>query len=227
MDAIVLAGGREAWAPGGRKALLPYRGRRVVEWVLLALKAHGLRVVYVGDDPGLTPAPDLVLPDQGGILDNLEAALGQTQGRVLVATGDLPHLTPEAVGFVLRQAPEAALVYTIVPKAQVEERFPGSKRTYARLKEGVFTGGNLVLLDKALFFQALPLARRVVALRKRPLALARLIGWDILLKLLLGRLSLKELEARAQQILGVEARALITPYPEVGVDLDRPEELVS
>jgi hypothetical protein len=67
----------------------------------------------------------------------------------------------------------------------------------------------------------------VVALRKRPLALARLIGLDILLKLLLGRLSLHELEARARRILGVEARALVTPYPEVGVDVDQEEDLVS
>jgi hypothetical protein len=131
------------------------------------------------------------------------------------------------VRFVLERAPEAALVYPIVPKEAVEARFPGNRRTYARLKEGTFTGGNLLLLDKALFFQALPLARRVVALRKRPLALARLIGLDILLKLLLGRLSLPELEARARRILGVEARALVTPYPEVGVDVDKEEDLVS
>jgi len=149
------------------------------------------------------------------------------EGRVLVATGDIPHLTEEAVRFVLDKAPEAALVYPIVPKEAVEARFPRTKRTYARLREGTFTGGNLLLLDKSLFRKALPLARRVVALRKRPLALARLVGWDVLLKLLLGRLSLAEVEARAQRILGVEARALVTPYPEVGVDVDREEDLVS
>ncbi|MCH1927236.1 hypothetical protein L6232_20735, partial [Shewanella sp. C31] len=69
--------------------------------------------------------------------------------------------------------------------------------------------------------------KRVVALRKRPLALARMIGLDVLLKLLLGRLSVAELEARAGRILGVEARALLTPFPEVGVDVDREADLVS
>ena len=133
--------------------------------------------------------------------------MAHVEGRVLVATADLPHLTPEAVRFLLERAPEAALVYPIVPKERVEARFPGNRRTYARLREGTFTGGNLLLLDKALFFQALPLARRAVALRKNPLALARMVGLDILLKLLLGRLSLLEVEARAKRILGVEARA--------------------
>ncbi|MGC8967075.1 MAG: NTP transferase domain-containing protein [Thermus sp.] len=230
MEAIVLGGGREAWAGkyGVRsKALVPYRGRPMAEWVLEALAGAGLSAIYVGENPGLSPPPRLTLPDQGSLLANLEAALAQVEGRVLVATADLPHLTPEAVRFVLERAPEAALVYPIVPKERVEARFPGNRRTYARLREGTFTGGNLLLLDKPLFFRALPLAKEVVALRKRPLALARRIGWDILLKLLLGRLSLGELEARARRLLGVEARALITPYPEVGVDVDREEDLVS
>ncbi len=225
-----MGGGREAWAGkyGVRsKALVPYRGRPMAEWVLEALAGAGLSAIYVGENPGLSPPPRLTLPDQGSLLANLEAALAQVEGRVLVATADLPHLTPEAVSFVLERAPEAALVYPIVPKERVEARFPGNRRTYARLREGTFTGGNLLLLDKPLFFRALPLAKEVVALRKRPLALARRIGWDILLKLLLGRLSLGELEARARRLLGVEARALITPYPEVGVDVDREEDLVS
>jgi len=230
MEAIVLAGGEEPWARkyGVRsKALVPYRGRPMAEWVLEALEEAGLAVIYVGENPGLSPAPRLTLPDRGSLLGNLEAALDHVEGKVLVATADIPHLRAEAVRFVLENAPEAALVYPIVPKERVEARFPGNRRTYARLREGTFTGGNLLLLDKALFFQALPLAKEVVALRKRPLALARRIGWDILLKLLLGRLSLGDLEARARRLLGVEARALPTPYPEVGVDVDREEDLVS
>ncbi len=228
--AIVLGGGEEPWARayGVRsKALVPYRGRPMAEWVLEALAQAGLEAIYVGENPGLSPPPRLTLPDRGSLLENLEAAMREVKGQALVATGDIPHLTPEAVAFVLESAPEAAFVYPIVPKEVVEARFPGSRRTYARLREGTFTGGNLLLLDRDLFYRALPLIRRVVALRKRPWALARLVGLDIPLKLLLGRLSLGELEARARGLLGVEVRALVTPYPEVGVDVDRPEDLVS
>ena len=141
-SAIVLAGGKEAWAERfgvGSKALVPYRGRPMVEWVLEALYAAGLSPVYVGENPGLVPAPALTLPDRGGLLENLEQALEHVEGRVLVATGDIPHLTEEAVRFVLDKAPEAALVYPIVPKEAVEARFPRTKRTYARLREGTFS----------------------------------------------------------------------------------------
>ena len=99
-SAIVLAGGKEAWAERfgvGSKALVPYRGRPMVEWVLEALYAAGLSPVYVGENPGLVPAPALTLPDRGGLLENLEQALEHVEGRVLVATGDIPHLTEEAV----------------------------------------------------------------------------------------------------------------------------------
>ena len=65
-SAIVLAGGKEAWAERfgvGSKALVPYRGRPMVEWVLEALYAAGLSPVYVGENPGLVPAPALTLND--------------------------------------------------------------------------------------------------------------------------------------------------------------------
>ncbi len=197
-------------------------------WVLRALKGGGAdRVAFVGPRGPLEPAPDLWLEDRGDLLANVEAGLSAltAQGPVLVATADVPLLTPEAVFHLLSVAPPAGLVYPIVPREAVEERFPGMKRTYARLREGTFTGGNLVLLDPALFRRALPVARKVVAWRKNPLRLALLFGPAFLLKLLLGVLSVAELEARAEGIFGVPMRAVVVPYPEIGVDVDKPEDV--
>jgi len=112
-----------------------------------------------------------------------------------------------------------------VPKAAVEARWPGMRRTYARLRDGVFTGGNLILLDKALFERALPMARKIVDLRKKPLALAGTVGWGILFKLLLGRLRVRDVERRAEQLFGMPMRALVTEHPEVGVDADSEEDI--
>ncbi len=202
----------------------------MVEYTLAALRATPAvdRIVYVGPVPpqGLTPAPDAALPDQGSMLANLESGLAVARsGRVVVASGDNPFITPEAVRDLLERAPEAALVYPIVPRAAVEARWPGMRRTYARLRDGVFTGGNLILLDKALFQRALPMARKIVALRKKPLALAGTVGWGVLLKLLLGRLTVADVERRAEQLFGMPMRALVTEYPEVGVDADSEEDV--
>ena len=200
----------------------------MVEYTLEALRGAGgiERTVLVGPPAELEPAPDVHVADRGSLIANLEAGLEATSGnRVLVASGDNPFITAEAVRWLLQNAPEAALVYPIIPKEAVEQRWPGMRRTYARLREGTFTGGNLILLDKELFTRALPMARRIVELRKKPLALARLIGLGVLFRLVTGRLSVAELERRAEQLFGVPMRALVTPYPEVGVDADEEEDL--
>lgn len=208
------------------KTLVPYRGRPLVEYTLEALVQAGLEVILVGPSVPLNPPPQRALPDQGGLLANLEAGINAAQGsKVLVATGDMPFLQEEAVRWVLENAPQAGFVYTIVARSTIERRFPGMRRTYARVREGYFTGGNLVIIDKKLFFTALPLLRQALELRKKPLALARMIGLGTLVKVLLGQADIAGLEARVSRIIGVPAKALITPYAEIGIDIDKEEDL--
>jgi len=71
----------------------------------------------------------------------------------------------------------------------------------------------------------MPLLERFIedlgAARKSPLRLASLFGWDMLARFALGRLSVAEAEARATKILGAPVSALISPYPETAVNVDR------
>lgn len=232
MEAIVLAGGKAddplALKFGvASKTLLPYRGRPQVEYTLEALTGAGLEVILLGPQVPLNPAPRITLPDHGGIIENLEAGIQAARGqRLLVATGDMPFLGVEAVRWILQNAPQAGFVYAVIAKETIEQRFPNMRRTYARLREGSFTGGNIVIIDKNLFYTALPLLKKVIALRKKPLALAQIIGLGTLLKVVLGMATIPDLEAKVSQIIGVPARALITPYAEVGVDIDKEEDLV-
>ncbi len=198
----------------------------MVEYTLEALRGAGIeRIVYAGPPAELEPAPDVLVPDRGSLIANLEAGIAEARSeRLLVASGDNPFITAEAVRWLLDNAPDAALVYPIIPREAVEKRWPGMRRTYARLRDGVFTGGNVIIIDKELFTRALPMARKIIELRKKPLALARLIGFGVLVKLLLGRLTIAELEARAEKLFGVPMRALVTPYPEVGADADSEED---
>lgn len=231
VEAIVLAGGSpqdplaQKFAVAS-KTLVPYRGRPLVEYTLEALMQAGLEVILVGPPAPMNPSPKVSLPDQGSLIANLEAGLHAVQGeKVLVATGDMPFINVEAVRWVLEHAPQAGFVYTIIARPTIEQRFPGMRRTYARVREGSFTGGNIVFINKKLFFTALPLLKRALELRKKPLALAQMIGFGTLLKVLLGQAGIGELEARVSQIIGVPAKALITPYAEVGVDIDKEEDL--
>lgn len=234
-NAVVLGGGDpgEALATAhgvAVKPLIELAGRPMGQYVLEALRASGRvnRVAYVGPlTPSMRALVDLEVPDAGRLIANLEAGLLALGGqrRVLVATADVPLVTGAMLADVLSAAPEAGLVYPIVRREVCEAAFPGVKRTYVKLKEGSFTGGNVFLLDPALALRFLPKIEQLLAQRKRPLALARLIGFGVLARLLTGRLGLPELERRVSAILNAPVRALITGHAAIGTDVDKRADL--
>jgi len=69
------------------------------------------------------------------------------------------------------------------------------------------------------------LMAKVVTFRKKPWKLAKILGLSFVVKLFLKQLSLAELEKRASQLLGVRGVAIISPYPEIGTDVDKPSDL--
>jgi hypothetical protein len=154
------------------------------------------------------------------------AALGHTQ-RVLVVTADIPLLTPEAVDHFLQQcaAVDADLYYPIVPKEVNERRYPGNKRTYVRLKEGTFTGGNIFLVNPVIVEHCMDVAEQFIANRKNPLKLCQMLGWSFVIRFLLGILHLKDVESRVSKLLGVSGAVVESPFPELGIDVDKPSDL--
>jgi GTP:adenosylcobinamide-phosphate guanylyltransferase len=234
VTALVLGGGRADDAVAAHcgvpvKALAPVGGEPMAAHVLRALRAGGAaRIVYIGPlTPSLEPLVDVHLEAKGTLLENLQAGLEGCAGasRVLVSTADIPLLSADAVRDVLTRDPGVGLVYPIVSMAASERRFPGGKRTSARVKEGRFTGGNLFLLEPRLVGAFLPRLRYILENRKNVVKLALMFGVGALVKLALGQLAIAELEGTASRILGVPAQALVTDYPEIGFDVDKVEDL--
>ncbi len=235
LDVVILAGGKpvERLAVAHNvpvKSLIPIGGHVMSWYVLKALRSSGMvnRIVYVGPSvPELEDLYDIHLPARGEMLENLEAGLAAlpTSNRVMVATADIPLLTPEAVQDVISRDSGIGLVYPVISQTTCERAFPGGKRTYAKLRTGKFTGGNLFLLEPGLIGAFMPKLKQVIANRKNPLAIAGMIGIDTLFKFPFGLLQISELEQKISKILGVPASALITEYAEVGFDVDKPEDL--
>jgi GTP:adenosylcobinamide-phosphate guanylyltransferase len=235
LDVVILAGGKpgEPLAVAHNvpvKALIPLDGHVMSWYVLKALRSSGMvnRVVYVGPSVHeLEDLYDIHLPARGEMLENLEAGLAAlpASNRVMVATADIPLLTPEAVQDVVSRDSGTGLVYPVISEAACKRAFPGGKRTYAKLRNGKFTGGNLFLLEPGLINAFMPKLKQVIANRKNPLAIAGMIGIDTLLKFPFGLLRISELEQKISKILNVPASALITEFAEVGFDVDKPEDL--
>ena len=236
IPAIVLAGGKPdevaALQPGApNKAFVEIAGVTLAARTIAALRgARGIgRIVAVAPPaahglPALAQADEL-RPDGELITQSLRNGLeGFPPGQaVLVAASDLPVLTPEAVDdFVARVGTlDADVTYGCVEKRVHMARFPQVPHTWARLRDGTFCGGGLMALRPRAQTSLERFLERLGAARKDPLRLASLFGWDVLARYAIGRLSIAAAERRASTLLGAPVRALISPYAETAVNVDR------
>lgn len=242
---IVLAGGlAPRGAPlydlaGGRpKALIELRGRPMIAYVLAALDASPLisDIHIVGLPPESLldlPSGARRMPDHGSLVANAVAGLRQaavqapTARNVLLCTADLPLLTPTLIAaFVGACRPYSdAFYYPVIARQVMESRFPTSRRTYARLADGEFAGGDLALVQPALLETNHALWEALAAARKHPWRLAGVIGLGVLVKHLMRRLTIGDAERRAEHVLGLPVRAVWLKDPELAMDVDKPQQL--
>jgi GTP:adenosylcobinamide-phosphate guanylyltransferase len=239
-DAIILAGGESKqlsqYSPERYEALIKIAGKPMVTFVAHALRSSGQvdRIFVLGPAEALKacelPENSVVLDGGRTIMETIQIgmdALGHVRP-VLVVTADIPLLTPEAVVDFLTQcvsAPSVDLYYPIVSKEVNERGYPGNKRTYVTLKEGIFTGGNIFLVNPAIVPRCLEVAEEIIAQRKNPLRLCKIVGWGFVVKFLLRRLSISEAEKQVSSLLGITGAVILSGYPEVGLDVDKPSDL--
>lgn len=237
VDAIVLAGRRNDGklrevAPNCEwEALIEVGQRPMVSYVVEALQgAIDGRICVVGpkEIEHVCPGVTVVTPGQG-LVDNILAGLDALHDAqwVLLSTSDIPMLTVDSVKDFLRRCFEikADFYYPIVLKEHAEAKYPGVKRTYVRTREGTFTGGNLMLATPAVIRSCAKQAEDFIKFRKSPVMLARLVGPVFLLKFFLNRLTVPELEHKISTMFNAVGRAVPTPYAEIGVDVDKPDDL--
>lgn len=244
-DAVILAGGENSSelkkiAPYDNEALIIIGNYPMVYYVYHALRnsPHVGKIVISGPTEALrnifAREENLYFVDKG---ENAVASLAKavkllqeigSSSCLLVTPTDIPFITVEAIeDFIERcEQEEADFFYPLITKEVNELRFPGVARTYVKLKEGVFTGGNLFILRHEIVDKALDIAVQVVERRKSPLSLARLFGFGLVWKLLTRSLSIETAEHRFAKVLGLKGKAIISSYAEVGVDVDKPSDLV-
>lgn len=236
-SSVVLAGGvapddfREATG-AFNSAVLRVNGSLVVDTVCRALRESGCvdDLVVMGN----MHVSERTRPDQGSLVDNVYAgaAAVPAQPVVLFATGDMPFLSAEAVQRFCHQAEStgADLVYPIVPLGLCEQAFPGMSRTGLRLREGRFTGGNLLIIRRTLLDHNAQTIRDAFSARKSVWKLARLFGLRTLAALAISfirpdSLTIPQLEQAMGRLAGGIARAVVVDYPGIGVDIDRLEHV--
>ncbi|MDR3709086.1 MAG: nucleotidyltransferase family protein [Capsulimonadaceae bacterium] len=245
IKAIVLAGGknsdemRQATGVSNRALVELAPDRTMLDFVMGALRqAKSIAEIYVVGDVPATPETTPVAPGSS-MLDNIllgiAAAKPMPGQPVLVVTSDIPFITSAAVDdFVVRaNAAPVDFGYPIIPMDAYNREFAGMKRTTLKLREGRFTGGNMVLLSPDRLVKNKDLVMKAYAARKDVLALGRMLGWGLLVRIVLsqvafpGLLTIAQLETGIGRLMGAGsvARAVITEFASIGTDVDKPDDV--
>lgn len=242
LDVVILAG-----APNNgplkrvsdteHEALIKIAHLPMVEYVLKAVNQaqYTGRVVVVGPQKELEESiqekADFFVEGSYSIKDNILrglAALEDGSDYILLMSSDIPLITAEVIDKYIQaclQDGKADLYYPIIPKESNLEKFPEAKRTYFQLAEGVFTGGNMVIVKPEIFTGTEALLEKVFAWRKKPWKLSRLLGVKFIMRFVAGNLSIVEIEEKVAKITGYRGHFMVTEDAEIGFDVDKPSDL--
>ena len=245
MDAIVIAGGIPrpedplyTYSHGDSKALIDVAGKPMVQWVLDALgnakQVDNVIIIGLSPKSGITcKRPIYYVSNQGRMLANIVAGvdkaleLNKRNKYVLVVSSDIPTLKSEMVDWLVKTCMETKddLYYGVCPKDVMEARFPGSKRTYTHLKDMDVCGADMNLTHVRMATEHLDMWESLIGSRKSPLKQAGIIGFGTLFALFTRRLTLEDAVKRVGDRIGIKGRAIVWPYAEPCMDIDKPSQL--
>jgi len=239
VDAIVLAGGNldkfDLAEQPAAKGLLKVADKMMVEYVLEALSASeriGRMVVLLpaAASPGeWSRSADKVIFNDGIITENISQAIAYlgSEGKMLLVSSDIPLISGKIIDGLMQACDcvSADVYYPIIKRETAQAAFPNTKRTYMSLREGTFTGGNIFLVDKKTFLKNRATGEELFSYRKSPFKLMKVLGLPFIIKFIFHRLSIVGLEQKGSSLLNSRVRAVITDHAEVGVDVDKQEDL--
>ncbi len=236
--ALILAGSRPGapdpvadYAGVPHKALISLEGCTLLGRVAGALRGAGIdRIAVSADHPAVIAEAvrlslDIVAP-AAGPSGSVAAGLAQLGTPLLVTTADHALLDATWVRrFIADVPPKADAAVLLARRDVVEAAAPGTRRTWLRFADGDWSGCNLFLLATPQAEHAIGLWSRVEADRKRPWRIVRRLGPGLLLRYLLGRLTLTAALRHLGAKAGIEAAAVATPFGLAAVDVDKAADL--
>ena len=245
MDAIVMAGGIPKpedplyeFTQGQPKALLDIAGKPMIQWVLDAISGSvtvdQVVLISLSEEAGLECSkPITYLPDQGGLLENVRGGIEKVVEinpeaiKVLTVSSDIPTIKSEMIDWMVNENSDTDLdlYYTVIRREVMEARFPESNRSYTLLKDAELCGGDLNMIRSSTVHANVELWDRIVAARKNVFKQAALLGYGNLLLLLSRQLTLAGAIERVTEKMDITGKAVISPYAELGMDVDKPHQL--
>lgn len=238
MYAVILAGGKispgnELWdeCKGLPKAMIDIQGKPMIQWVIdAASEASSIEKLIIVGLPEFenlkSEKPVQLLTDEGGIIENLSAAAkfilkeAPQAEYFLSITADIPLISAEIIEKVIAENHEPGFdfFYHIVEKKVMDASFPGVKRTYFKLKDGLYCGGDMHVISPKAFVN--PAYYKFVEYRKNPLKLITMFGYGVLFRMIFWPPSLGLAAKIVNKRTGFSGKAVVCDEPAIGMDVD-------
>ncbi len=233
-DVVILAAGkleqdlREKF-DAESKAYIPLKDRMMVQYVIGALRdvPKVMKIVMAVPSNNVPGGLDSMVDGfcLGGVnmMDSLKNALELCNTEyVLVLPCDVPLISTASINDFLNKCStrSADFYYSFVSRDSSEKLYPDLHHTYVRLKEGIFCGGSLALIRKEQFPKGEALFRSLSNARKNILGLATKLGLITIIKFLLHKLTVPEVEVRISKMLGASVAGILSEHAEMAFNVD-------
>jgi GTP:adenosylcobinamide-phosphate guanylyltransferase len=245
MDAVVTAGGIPQpdellypYTQGKPKAMLDIGGKPMVQWVLDAIggakQVENVVLIGLTAESGVTCTKPLsFIPNKASMIENLLAGIQKVMEinpsatKALLVSSDIPGITPEMIDWEIETTlqSDVDLCYNVVKREVIEARYPGSKRTFTKLKDMDVCGGDMNVVHTSVAMKNHEIWEKLVASRKNPVKQAAIIGFDTLFLMMLRLMSLEDGVKRVASRLHMTGMAIVCPYAEIAMDVDKPHQL--
>lgn len=234
LHAAILAGGRvnEGFARHlgtSIKALARVGGITLLETAIEAARSAGAQRIAVVGGPEVRAAcahrVDLIIDEAPRGSENVRRALlAWPAVPLLLASSDLPFVRGHHIRAFLDRAPADAIGMPVASEAQYQHEFPGSPPHATELLGERVVNASMFYIPPDGAWRVDALAQKLFQARKSLTRMALLLGPGLIVRYALRRLSVEDLERRAQRTLGVPAKAVRDSAPALCYDIDSAAE---
>lgn len=235
------------------KGLLPFLGKRLVEWQLDVLRespyVEGLYLLGLSADDITFDYPVHFVPVEAtaDFADKLMAGnaylegLGKSPEMVVISSSDAPGIRLEEVNQffeALIAHQDSEFVLSLVPEQVAEAEFPKSGRVVARFRDHQLFPGELYALSPRAIgighevISELSARRRKINRTKKKVGMGPMLRfvakrppmWPVIVKYLLGIATLADAEKGFSKAFECKTKGVIISNAGFGMDMDLPED---
>jgi CTP:molybdopterin cytidylyltransferase MocA len=164
---------------------------------------------------------DVVIDESSDGRENLRRALAAGEDdELLLSTSDLPFIDGAGLRAFLAACGDADVALPLARAADYERAYPGAPAHVTRVGRERVANGSVAYFAPGVVPRVLDVATRLFAARKSLLRMASLLGPALLVRFAFGTLTVGDIEARAQSVLGLRARAVRDAAPGLCYDID-------